>query len=390
VALTDRLARDPALLLAAEPLLVRARLTRERATRQGIQVIAWNDPRFPTALGTLTDLPPVLWYQGQLDALDVPAVAIVGSRAASAVAIETAARLGADLAASGLIVVSGLARGVDSAAHRGALQAGRTIAVLGSGLDRIYPAEHAPLAAQVARSGLLLSEFAPGTPPLPHHFPLRNRLIIVLPPVPYLSELIQNYGSSGIGFGAQDVSANEQGAYTGEVSARMLLDVGCRFGLVGHSERREHHEEDNELIAAKFMAARNAGLTPILCVGETLHQREADQTEWAICRQLQPLLEMDDGQVLDGAVIAYEPVWAIGTGRTATPEQAQAVHAYIRGEVRSTSAKIADSLPILYGGSVKPANAAELFLQPDVDGGLIGGASLIAQDFLAIARAATR
>jgi DNA processing protein len=177
VALTDRLARDPALLLAAEPLLGRARLTRERATRQGIQVIAWNDPRFPTALGTLTDLPPVLWYQGQLDALDVPAVAIVGSRAASAVAIETAARLGADLAASGLIVVSGLARGVDSAAHRGALQAGRTIAVLGSGLDRIYPAEHAPLAAQVARSGLLLSEFAPGTPPLPHHFPLRNRLI---------------------------------------------------------------------------------------------------------------------------------------------------------------------------------------------------------------------
>jgi triosephosphate isomerase len=213
--------------------------------------------------------------------------------------------------------------------------------------------------------------------------------IVVLPPVPYLSELIERYGNVGIGFGAQDVSANEQGAYTGETSARMLVDVGCRFGLVGHSERREHHEESNELVVEKFVAARQAGLAPILCVGETLHQREADQTEWAICRQLEPLLARGV-DLLEGAVLAYEPVWAIGTGRTASPEQAQAVHAYIRGEIRASSAKIADSLPILYGGSVKPANAAALFSQPDVDGGLIGGASLVAQDFLAIAAAAAR
>jgi triosephosphate isomerase len=213
--------------------------------------------------------------------------------------------------------------------------------------------------------------------------------IVVLPPVPYLSELIERYGNVGIGFGAQDVSANEQGAYTGETSARMLADVGCRYGLVGHSERREYHDESSELVARKFMAARNAGLTPILCVGETLHQREADQTEWAICRQLEPILA-EGVQVLDGAIIAYEPVWAIGTGRTASPAQAQAVHAFIRSELRAKSAKVADSLPVIYGGSVKPANAAELFSQPDVDGGLIGGASLVAPDFLAIAAAAAR
>ena len=213
--------------------------------------------------------------------------------------------------------------------------------------------------------------------------------LIALPPVPYLSELIERYGNFGISFGAQDVSANDQGAYTGETSARMLLDVGCRYGLVGHSERRQYHDESSELVAEKFMAAKRCGLIPILCVGETLHQREAEQTDWAICRQLEPLLAKG-ADVLDGAVIAYEPVWAIGTGRTATPEQAQAVHAYIRGEIRSSNARIADSLPILYGGSVKPANAKELFAQPDVDGGLIGGASLVAQDFLAIAAAAAR
>lgn len=213
--------------------------------------------------------------------------------------------------------------------------------------------------------------------------------LVVLPPVPYLSELIARYGASGIEFGAQDVSANEQGAYTGETSARMLQDVGCRFGLVGHSERREYHEEDSEYVAEKFMAARRAGLIPILCVGETLHQRQADQTEWAICRQLEPLLDQGAG-VFEGSVIAYEPVWAIGSGLTATPAEAQAAHAYIRGEIRSKDVKVADSLPILYGGSVKPSNAAELFAQPDVDGGLIGGASLVANDFLAIAAAAAR
>ena len=211
--------------------------------------------------------------------------------------------------------------------------------------------------------------------------------IAVLPPAPYLSELIERYGNAGIAFGAQDVSANAQGAYTGEVSAAMLLDVGCRYGLVGHSERRQYHGESSEQVAEKFVAAKRAGLTPILCVGETQHQREAGQTEWAICRQLAPILAMGQG-AFEGAVLAYEPVWAIGTGLTATPEQAQAVHASIRGEIRSVDAKIADSLPILYGGSVKPANADELFSQPDVDGGLIGGASLVAKDFLAIVAAA--
>jgi triosephosphate isomerase len=211
---------------------------------------------------------------------------------------------------------------------------------------------------------------------------------VVLPPLPYLCDLVEQYAANGIAFGAQDVSANEKGAYTGEVSASMLVDVGARYGLVGHSERRQYHNEGSELVARKFLAARNAGLVPILCVGETLQQREAGQTEYCIERQLQPLFELGGAAVLEGAVVAYEPVWAIGTGRTATPEQAQAVHAFIRGEVAARDAKIAGSLPILYGGSCKPDNAAALFSQPDVDGGLIGGASLVAADFLAIAAAA--
>jgi triosephosphate isomerase len=211
---------------------------------------------------------------------------------------------------------------------------------------------------------------------------------IVLPPLPYLGELIQRHGDRGLAFGAQDVSANEQGAYTGEVSAAMLVDVGARYGLVGHSERRQYHRETSELVAAKFLAARKAGLVPILCVGESLHEREAGQTEWRIEEQLEAVFAAGGAQAFAGAVVAYEPVWAIGTGRTASPEQAQAVHAFIRGEVASRDAKIADSLPILYGGSVKPDNAAALFSQPDVDGGLVGGASLVARDFLAIVDAA--
>ena len=210
--------------------------------------------------------------------------------------------------------------------------------------------------------------------------------LVVLPPLPYLGELVDRYRT--IAFGAQDVSDNEQGAYTGEVSASMLVDVGARYGLVGHSERRQYHQESNELVARKFLAARHAGLTPILCVGESLHQREAGQTEYCIQRQLQPVFDLGGAGALEGAVIAYEPVWAIGTGLTASPEQAQAVHAFIRGEVAARDAKIAGLLSILYGGSAKPGNAAALFAQPDVDGGLIGGASLIAGDFLAIAAAA--
>lgn len=214
--------------------------------------------------------------------------------------------------------------------------------------------------------------------------------IAILPPLPYLSELTEHYGNSGLVFGSQDHSVNEQGAFTGEVSAQMIVDVGCRYGLVGHSERRHIHEESNELIAHKFAAARKAGLVPIFCVGESLHQREVGQTEWAIEKQINAVLNVCGPKAFADAVLAYEPVWAIGTGKTATPAQAQEVHAFIRSELRAHDAKIADSLPILYGGSVKPANAAELFSQPDVDGGLIGGASLVAQDFLAIISAAAQ
>lgn len=212
--------------------------------------------------------------------------------------------------------------------------------------------------------------------------------VVILPPLPYLGELIEDFEGSGLLFGAQDVSANETGAYTGEVSAAMLVDIGARYGLVGHSERRQYHGESNAMVAAKFKAAKQAGLVPILCVGESLHEREAGQTEYRIETQLEAVFELCGPQAFAGAVIAYEPVWAIGTGRTATPAQAQDVHAFIRGEVAARDATLAGSLPILYGGSCKPENAAELFAQPDVDGGLIGGASLVAADFLAIVGAA--
>ena len=214
--------------------------------------------------------------------------------------------------------------------------------------------------------------------------------LVVLPPLPYLGDLIEDFEGTPLQFGAQDVSSNQEGAYTGEVSAKMLVDVGARFGLVGHSERRQYHHESSEHVARKFLAAVNAGLRPILCVGESLQQREAGLTEDVIASQLRPVLDLVSAAAFDGAVVAYEPVWAIGTGRTASPAQAQAVHAFIRGEVARYDARIADSLPILYGGSVKPDNASELFSQPDVDGGLVGGASLVAADFIAIARAVTR
>ncbi len=220
--------------------------------------------------------------------------------------------------------------------------------------------------------------------------PLEGVDVVVMPPLPYLGDLIEDFEGKAISFGAQDVSPNEKGAYTGEVSASMLVDVGARYGLVGHSERRQYHHESSELVARKFLAARNAGLMPVLCVGESLEQREAGQTEAVIASQLEPVLALVGADGLDGAVVAYEPVWAIGTGRTASPQQAQEVHAFIRGIVARHDARIADSLPLLYGGSVKPDNAAELFAQSDVDGGLVGGASLVADDFLAIARAAAR
>jgi len=212
--------------------------------------------------------------------------------------------------------------------------------------------------------------------------------VVILPPLPYLGELVEAFEGRAIAFGSQDVSSNEKGAYTGEVSAAMLAEVGARFGLVGHSERRQYHNETSELVARKFAAALHARLAPVLCVGETLEQREAGQTEQVIAAQLAPVLALVGPAGFQHAVVAYEPVWAIGTGRTASKEQAQQVHAFIRGEVAKLDARIADSLPILYGGSVKPDNAGELFAQPDVDGGLVGGASLVAADFLAIATAA--
>ena len=219
--------------------------------------------------------------------------------------------------------------------------------------------------------------------------PLDDIDVLVLPPYPYLAPLADKYGASGIGLGAQDVSEHQgQGAFTGEVSAIMVADLGCRWALVGHSERRHHHTESNEKVARKFAAVRAAGLTPILCVGETLHQREAGETMEVIQQQLHAVLALNGIGSFDTAVVSYEPVWAIGTGRTATPEQAQEVHAFIRSQLAREDALIARLTRLLYGGSVKAANAAELFAQPDVDGGLIGGASLVASEFLAICNAA--
>jgi triosephosphate isomerase len=201
---------------------------------------------------------------------------------------------------------------------------------------------------------------------------------VVCPPFPYLAQVSEQLRGSAVAWGAQNVSEHAQGAYTGEVSAAMLAELGCRYVIVGHSERRQLYGESDAQVAAKFAAARGAGLIPILCVGETLAEREANRTEEVVARQLRAVLH---DTPFGDAVLAYEPVWAIGTGRNATPEQAQAVHAYLRNMVSRDSC-------ILYGGSVKPQNAAAIFAMPDVDGGLIGGASLVAEDFLEILRAA--
>lgn len=214
--------------------------------------------------------------------------------------------------------------------------------------------------------------------------------VVLMPPAVYLQSLSSQLSGSGIAVGAQDVGIHASGAYTGELSAAMLADVGCRFVLVGHSERRQYHAEDDALVAAKFGAALSVGLRPVLCIGETLEQREAGATAEVIRGQLEAVLDASGAAGFASAVVAYEPVWAIGTGRTAAPEQVAEVHGLIRGIVAARDAKIASSLPVLYGGSVKPANAAELFAQPDVDGGLIGGASLSAGEFLAIVAAAAR
>jgi len=212
----------------------------------------------------------------------------------------------------------------------------------------------------------------------------------VCAPFPYLPQVAAALAGSGIDWGAQNVSEHGAGAYTGEVSGAMLKEFGCRYAIVGHSERRGHYGEDDNRVAAKFVAAQRAGLTPILCVGETLEQRERGETEGVVERQLEAVLAAAGVAALGEAAVAYEPVWAIGTGRTAAPEQAQAVHAFIRARVLGRDRSVAERLTIMYGGSVKPGNARELFAMPDVDGGLIGGASLVAEDFIAICAAARK
>jgi triosephosphate isomerase len=207
-------------------------------------------------------------------------------------------------------------------------------------------------------------------------------------PFPYLGQAQELLNGSAIAWGAQTLSEHAQGAFTGEVSASMLREFGCRYVIVGHSERRSLYGENNEAVAAKFVAATAGGLTPILCLGETLEQREQGVTEQVIAAQLDAVTQKSGVGAFAGAVIAYEPVWAIGTGRTATPQQAQDVHAFIRGRLAKSDAALAQRMQILYGGSVKPQNASELFGMADIDGGLIGGASLVAQDFLAICAAA--
>ena len=206
-------------------------------------------------------------------------------------------------------------------------------------------------------------------------------------PYPYLPSVQNTLINTNVSWGAQNVSQYEKGAYTGEVSVSMLNDFGCTYVIVGHSERRALYGEDNDIVAEKYMAAQRGGLIPILCVGETLEQRDEEITEQIIQEQLMAVINKAGVGSLSKAVIAYEPVWAIGTGKTATPEQAQEVHVFIRSSVGMQGNNIAKELTILYGGSVKANNASELFAMPDIDGGLIGGASLAASDFVAICNA---
>ncbi len=212
--------------------------------------------------------------------------------------------------------------------------------------------------------------------------------VAVCPPFVYLRDVQQQLKGSEIRWGAQDLSVHDSGAYTGEIAGPMLADLECSYVIVGHSERRAYHQESNELVAEKYEAALRAGLTPILCVGETLEQREQGVTNDIVAAQLNAAIARCGVDAIGSGVIAYEPVWAIGTGKTATPEQAQEVHAFIRGLIAGQNGAIAEQVRILYGGSMKPGNAEELIAKPDIDGGLIGGAALKAEDFLAICKAA--
>ena len=214
--------------------------------------------------------------------------------------------------------------------------------------------------------------------------------VAVCAPAIYIPQTQAELDGSPIKWGGQDVSVHAAGAYTGEIAGPMLTDFGCHFVIIGHSERRAYHGETDELVAQKFAAARATGLVPILCVGETLEQREQAVTEEVVARQLDAVIAHCGIEMVGEGVVAYEPVWAIGTGKTATPQQAQEVHAFIRGRLAANSQPVAEKVRVLYGGSMNPKNAAELVAQPDIDGGLIGGASLKADDFLAVCAAANR
>ncbi|MEJ2321806.1 MAG: triose-phosphate isomerase, partial [Gammaproteobacteria bacterium] len=203
--------------------------------------------------------------------------------------------------------------------------------------------------------------------------------------IPLVEELLSG---SAVAWGGEDLSVHDSGAYTGEIAASMLNDFGCKYVIIGHSERRTYHEESDELVAAKYEAAMNAGLIPIFCIGETLEEREQGITNDVVARQVDAVVDKLGVAALAKGVIAYEPVWASGTGKTATPEQAQEVHAFIRSRIAASDAAVAEGVQILYGGSMNAGNASELLAQPDIDGGLIGGASLKADDFLTIAKAA--
>ena len=219
---------------------------------------------------------------------------------------------------------------------------------------------------------------------------LRDVAVAVCVPFPYLAQAQAVLSGTPVAWGAQNLSEQAQGAFTGEVSASMLQDFSCRYVLVGHSERRAIYGETDSLVAEKFAAALASGLRPVFCVGETLEQRDAGKTLEIVFAQIDAVLARVGVAAFSGAVVAYEPVWAIGTGRTATSAQAQEVHAAIRAKLAKLDAGVAEGLQILYGGSVKPGNAVELFSMPDIDGGLIGGASLVASDFLAICAAAKK
>lgn len=217
---------------------------------------------------------------------------------------------------------------------------------------------------------------------------VNNAEVAVCAPAIYIPLVEELLSGSPVTWGGEDLSVHASGAYTGEIAASMLNDFGCKYAIIGHSERRTYHGESDELVADKYEAAMNAGLIPIFCIGETLDEREQGITNEVVARQVDAVINKLGVAALAKGVIAYEPVWAIGTGKTATPEQAQEVHAFIRSRIAASDASVADGVQILYGGSMNAGNAAELLAQPDIDGGLIGGASLKADDFLTIARAA--